>query len=346
MKNRNFAIDMARGISLLTLPVVHSALFYAPGEIIDTTLGQLLAFVAEFVGAPVFMVAMGWSIAQGGRKSMAWICSKSIWLLLMGYLLNFLKFDLLFCAGLLPDSFFEINNIGRDWQGMLHLLMIGDILQLAAISYFIGALLMRATTPHSKVVPVLFAAVILLSPLTWQLSPLSHPLGSFVSLLNGMPPTCFFPLFPWLAYPLAGMLFHRFTETTDKKRHLSLVCMIAVVMILAGSLLLHWEPVSWHSNFYRLGPAGTIIHVASAVLFVCICSFISGKWVFKNQNSLLQILSKNVTAVYFIQWLLVCWCMIIFGYRQLRGIELGFAIIIITSLTIFFSTLYDKLKKR
>jgi hypothetical protein len=91
---RNAALDAAKGISLLSLPLIHSALVYARPEAQATRTGKVLAFIAEKLGANVFLTAMGFSIALGKEKQPGVLVKRTVKLFAQAYLLNMLKFVL------------------------------------------------------------------------------------------------------------------------------------------------------------------------------------------------------------------------------------------------------------
>lgn len=139
---RNVTLDVAKGLTLLTLPVIHSTLFFSGTNVHQSAFGQALAFVAE-AAAPSFMLTMGIAVSLSRPKTRRQISIRFVRLLLLGYLLNALKFLVPQIWNGLPESIFTENGLTPDIDGSLQLLFIGDILQLAAISYFVCALLYR-----------------------------------------------------------------------------------------------------------------------------------------------------------------------------------------------------------
>ncbi len=62
--------SLARGFVVLTMPAIHSVLFYGETEVKEGPLGIILGFLAETAGAPVFMLLMGVFIAYSSPKLM------------------------------------------------------------------------------------------------------------------------------------------------------------------------------------------------------------------------------------------------------------------------------------
>lgn len=198
-------LALARGFIVLIMPAVHSVLLYSTPEVKSGPLGITLGFLAEQPGAQLFMLQMGLFIGIGRKKSIQVILKRSIVLFLAGYLLNFLRLVLPYWWGGLPDAFLEYNNIAQNQYTGLYLLLAGDILQFAALAYLCCQMMQRMIKNIFAKVGLL-VAILLVTPLTWMVqsdnSILQYPLGLF----NGLPPKAFFPFFPWICYPLAGLV--------------------------------------------------------------------------------------------------------------------------------------------
>lgn len=139
---RNVTLDIAKGLTLLTLPVIHSTLFFSTINVHQSLFGHVLAFIAE-AAAPAFMLMMGIAISLSKIKTIRQMSFRFLKLLVLGYLLNALKFLVPQIWNGLPRSLFMENGIQPNMDGSIQLLLIGDILQLAAISCLVCGLLFR-----------------------------------------------------------------------------------------------------------------------------------------------------------------------------------------------------------
>jgi hypothetical protein len=339
---RSKAIDMAKGLSLLTLPAIHSTLFFSNSEVFASPFGLTLAFIAETIGAPVFLLTMGWSISINPPKSARRIVIRSVKLFIVGYFLNFLKFGIPYLTNGIPEALYLENKIPHNVGGLVRLLLIGDILQLASISYFICAMLHRY---KSNIGYSVFMAIIvlLITPLTWQMHSNNTIVNFFFSLFCGVPPQTFFPVFPWLIYPAAGLILGYFRISKDNKKT---YWWIAIAILIVGIGCATIEPVEWKSNYYRLGPGSTLYHIGVALIFLLVCDGLIKIGQLSNFSDWLYVLSSNVTVVYIIQWVVVCWTLPLFTYHQLTLGQTFLAVVINTCLTIFFSTIYAKYRKQ
>ncbi|WP_300597150.1 heparan-alpha-glucosaminide N-acetyltransferase domain-containing protein [Niabella sp.] len=305
--------SLARGFVVLAMPAIHTVLLYSLPAVKQGPVGFVLGFLAETSGAPLFMLLMGLFIALGRAKTTGYILKRMLILLLAGYLLNVFKLLLPYYWGWIPQQFLEDNGVTE--QVAMHLLLTGDILQFAAIAYACCAFLKKLTSNVMGYAAVSLV-VLLMMPLTWSL----QDTGLFtipLALLNGKPPYTFFPLFPWLLYPLAGLLTGALLLRLNGNHFNRLLLILTLGLVLTGYLLSLTEPVEWQAEFYRLGRGGTLFHIGLALgwilLFVWLAKNVKGNYLFR----LLQWLSDHIMLAYILQWIVIFWCFPLFGYNRL-----------------------------
>ncbi|HLX93693.1 MAG TPA: hypothetical protein VKR32_18545, partial [Puia sp.] len=90
---------------------------------------------------------------------------------------------------------------------------------------------------------------------------------------------------------------------------------------------------------------GTLWHLGIVLVWVA-----AWQWVHENVRinhffNLLTFMSRNITSIYIIQWIVICWMLPVFGYQQ-SGIEATVCEICITSLmTITISFFFRRTNK-
>ncbi|AYD47405.1 heparan-alpha-glucosaminide N-acetyltransferase domain-containing protein [Arachidicoccus soli] len=336
-RQRNATIDVARGFTVFIMPAVHSVLTYSTTAVQTSMLGKFLGFLAEGPGAELFMLLMGISIVLGKKKSPKEIGYRSLQLLGLAYLLNFFKIILPLCWHGIPMNVFTENQIPYDLQGWFLLFQMGDILQLAAIAYFVCSIIYRQKRYFIWAIGFgLFMNFI--TPFMWKIQVQNVFLQVPFHLICGMPPNAFFPAFPWIVYPLLGLGIGAFISSSNSKRFYSLLFLAGLVLVFIGKLIIPFEPIEWETDFYRLGPGGTLYHAGIAFMWLCLCylsvKYIKGSWFF----TLLTWLSKHITAVYCVQWIVIFWLSPLFSYHHLGLFGSLFSILFTTVLS--FSLVY------
>lgn len=339
------SLDLARGFTVLCMPAVHTVLLYAKPSVYSTVFGQLLRFIAEGPGAQLFMVYMGISITLSTKLTWTAVAKKSLLLLGAGYLLNIAKFVIPLKLGILPASLQSDLGV-LDATGTTlcdagsRLLLLGDILTFAAIA--LPIIFMLEQLPNA----VYFAAgtavlVAVISPYAWDQTSCSSFGQYLYNLAAGQPPTCFFPLFPWLTYPLAGLAIGHLL-----RRRLpylfNYLGLTGFFLLLLGIVLARFEPVS--ASFYCTYAADTSYHLGIVLLTLWAWDLLE-EYVRPNYCwRLLQYCSLDITAIYLIQWPLIFWCLPIFGYQHLGYGASILTAMLMTGLTIFLSLLANQLR--
>lgn len=341
----SIGLALARGFIVFIMPAVHSVMMYSNDIVKAGGLGIVLGFLAEQPGAQLFMLQMGLFIGMSKQKTLRAILKRFVILLAGGYLLNLLRLVLPYWWGGIPSAFLVHNDISGNEYTALYLFLIGDILQFAALGYlcchiincYLNSIYLRIA---------LLLLLVIITPVVWALQSDNAVLQFIVELFNGLPPKVFFPFFPWICYPLAGLIISQIWRQS-KRFKISLWLVIAFGLIITGLAISSIEPLEWNTNFYRLGPGGTLFHLGAVIIAVCVFIVIASY--FKTENIIIKFLlflSRNITVVYVIQWLIVCWALPLFGYHNLHIYETCLAIVINTFLTIFFSFLYVKYSKQ
>jgi len=223
---------------------------------------------------------------------------------------------------------------------LFRLFVIEDILQLAAIGYLVCAFLYRLNR-YGLIAGLFSISVVLFSPVAWKLNLPGSVFKIPLALVDGLPPDAFFPIFPWITYPLTGLVVgYMLRNYSDEKSYLFL-SISGIVLILLGIVGVSYEPLEWHSNFYRLGPSGTCFHIGSAFLMLCLCHFAFKFFISGTLLSFLTTFSRQITFVYMIQWIIVGWGLSIFGYHKLEISEALLPIIVVLFATVSLTYLFS-----
>src|SRR5215510_4654490 len=85
------AFDLARGLAILFMIGVHVLWHWGAPETWISPVGQVISFLGGPTAAPVFMFLMGASLAFSSRSSFSSLAVRGLWLVWLGYLLNFLR---------------------------------------------------------------------------------------------------------------------------------------------------------------------------------------------------------------------------------------------------------------
>lgn len=289
--------DLLKGVAVLLMIQVHLTELFAVSEFSESLAGKISLFMGGIPAAPLFMAVMGWFIAARqagfGRQVL-----RGLKLIGWGFLLN---------IGMNLHLFLKIFN-GNSAVDPLPYLFGVDILFLAGLSVIIIASL--RTLLKNRIAAWLAVAVI------------AAAAGKYLPSFDGGQPwlvyllSCFyglswwsyFPVLPWLSYPVFGFVFFLIYEEFN----LSLVSLkqkLVLATVLLAMILITFQygfSVSTDLEaFYHHG----IIFALWAVGFLLLLTLIFSMIVSRAGDMLplkyLKWIGRHVTSFYVIQWLLI-----------------------------------------
>ncbi|WP_169859069.1 heparan-alpha-glucosaminide N-acetyltransferase domain-containing protein [Flavobacterium columnare] len=345
--NRIAAIDFTRGISVFFLVIVHTMLIYGTLETqTKTTIGQIIIWLGR--GGAMYLIAMGISFTFSRRQSFYAVIKRGLYILFIGYSLNFVKFIIPeFLFGGLPHRFLNAYHLKtQTLETTLFFLELGDILQLAGISLLLIACINQIT--NNKWIYFLLGLLIIV---------VSKELSGFKINILGIQYICdlffsnqynvYFPVFPWSAFIFLDVLLGKQLKEIHNNTQIFFknLALQSLGLIILG-LLLVFSNYKYHfGNYYHLGPGGSIILLGTMMLSFWISNQLIKLF---NPNSKffrsIIYLSKNTTSIYFIQWTLINWGMYVFGFWSFDQWNVLVLIVLFTVLTLLTNILYRKLQ--
>lgn len=244
----------------------------------------------------VFMMVMGYFVAKS-NKSVGENLLRGFKIFVLGFLLN---------MGLNLHLLIKIKF--ADWPyNPLEYIFGVDILYLAGLSIFVLAAI--KLLPQKLQMPVSFSLIIVVLFLSSGMNKLLTltDRNYIVPFIGGRYSWSYFPLFPWLTYPLAGYFFF-FAEATVKKyankiRSIGFFTIVVVVVVYyskTGFTTTINLPTYYHHTLkYGLWALAVLV-LWLALLFVYVKKFKPNI-----AERFLAWMGRNITLIYVIQWLLI-----------------------------------------
>jgi hypothetical protein len=321
------SLDLARGFTVLLIAPIHCILLYSEPVVRATLIGQLFAFIAEGPGAPLFMLLMGISFALKENHRFLDVLKKSALLLLAGYGLNLIKFVIPYAGGWMPSGLqhdLQIPDRGGAWT----LMGLGDILQFAGPALLILYCVTRFRS-YACIAGALAISIAWMSPLVWDANSSSSFWNYLLQLTVGQPPRTFFPVFPWLAYPLVGLAIGRIIKR-DGPSCFQIFGQWGIALIGINVMFDFLYPNTPPTSFYRTYPVETACH--SGIVFIALyCWDLLYRYVKPNHFfRVLTYSSKHITLIYLTQWILISALLPVWGYQRLG---LGVTMLVIVPIT-------------
>jgi len=300
-------LDLARGLAIVFMVFQHVQIIFAVSEGEGSALGEAFLLLGTAPAAPVFMVAMGFLFGSSSRTGVRSGVVRGLQLFALGYVLNLARFAVPLLV--LGDAH-AIDVFGGTWWGAIFEI---DILQLAGLSLIVLGPVKRYVR-DPRLVLGLAAAVAIVAPLLWGAG------GGNVALdpLSGVGEWVSFPLFPWLAYPLLGLALAGFAgRATSASRLMRDWALAGVCATLAGVALLPFAPgpggILDFGDYYRSGLPVQLLLAGFVLLWLPLLWWLDRRLSWRIVPRYLTSLSRNITAVYLIQWVLIGWLAIGLG---------------------------------
>lgn len=294
-------LDLAKGFIVFIMPSVHVVLLCSESAIQQSLLGDILKFLAEGPGAQLFMFIMGTSIKLSKTITTKKVLHRTIFLFLGGFGLNLFKFCIPMQLEILPAAFLQDFPLTET-----QFLVMGDIFHFAAIvypvTYFISRL--KFYPLWAFLISILIA---LISPYLWDRQAGISMVDAIWVYFTGGPPYVFFPVFPWLVYPLIGVAM---ADMLQEGKFAGIG--FAVVIVSLGL-----PATTELTTHYRTWPADTLFHIGIVLLWLSLFKYLSNKIKPNFFFGVLTFCSRNITVIYLIQWVLICWLMCFTGYLRL-----------------------------
>jgi len=330
-RERVRGFDLARGLAVVFMIGVHVLWHWGAPETWSSPVGQVISFLGGPTAAPVFMFLMGASLAFSSRTSFRSLAVRGIWLLWLGYLLNFLR-------GVIPAYLgLTFGVVTADQIAPFTLPWLAttvDVHHMAGLSLIaLGAL--RAATRRAWVWVALGTAVVLAGPFLrgfefgtpWLDGPLTP-------VLSGAP-NVYYAVVPWIAYPLVGAVFGSFVaRATDRPRIFRRGALVGALLAVVGIGMFIVDPPSFDvDTYWRMPPSYFVAITGFVLLWLFACDLAIRSVRTNPAFNFLYGWSSRVIAIYFTHWLVVGWGVGIFGFRDqpLEVALLGIAVAIVAT---------------
>lgn len=298
MERRTQTADVLKGIAVLLMIQVHIVELFATESFYQSSTGKILLFLGGPPVAPVFMAILGYFLLSVNKTSTQLVV-RGIKIFMLGMLLNLvLNFNLLL----------KVNNgtlVVDVWPYVFGV----DILPFAGLSIICIALLKHLIEKKWWVVLIMIFISIWLGQFLLGLKHENNNLKYIEAYFYGCTEWSYFPLFPWLAYPLSGIALYKIEQ-----RYNFQVFYLLKTKITLGILFLVFfvstinYTVSTSSNLTLYYHQDSLFFLWTFIFSLFYSLFIHeiNTWLGKTWIFLyFKWLGRHVTLVYVIQWIII-----------------------------------------
>ena len=332
--------DMLRGIAVILMIQVHITEVFANDPFREGFWGQLSLFFGGLPAAPVFMFLMGWFAFA--RSSNIKLFFRGVLVFLAGFLLN-IGLNLALIISVL---------VGHQKADLWPYLFGVDIFSLAGLSLIIisglrllASRFVRFTSSEVflkwtlTLFPFLIVSIGMLLPTTGIQVP--NFLVYFKAYLwRDSQWWSYFPLFPWLAWPLFGGALRLWTANSKIPDLKGSIVSIAGIGAIIGCCY-GWSVSTDLTAYYRFNIVWFVWAIMAMIVWFWFSRRLSNiEWL---RNGLSSIGAK-VSSLYVIQWVIIG-NMGTFLYHEQPDRSIPFWIAFTLFLTLFVRSLPDRFSK-
>lgn len=298
MLQRNTITDLLKGLAVVFMIQVHITELFASPIQYSSHYGLISLFLGASPVAPVFMVVLGYYLAES-KKTTKQLIVRSYKLFGLGLLLNLgLNFNLI-CSVI--SGRFELN--------LLPFIFGVDILLFAGLAcLFISILKKQFRTNYLIAIlcSILFPMMAsYLSSFSFQLSALNYISAFFI----GNTEWSFFPFFTWISYPLIGFVLNIINQKYDLQNKVTVKLRFAILLITCCFTIFTFNYSSTITSQLQLYYHHTILFLIWTLVFLGgYYFFVVQLYHWFSSTKLIYYLTwlgKNVTYIYCIQWLII-----------------------------------------
>lgn len=296
--SRTQVADVLKGIAILLMIQVHIVELFASQEFYNSSLGHILLFLGGPPVAPIFMTVFGYFVFAS-NKTTGQLAGRGLKIFFLGLLLNLAL---------------NANLIFKVYQGELNVnvwsYVFGvDALLFAGLSLTLITVCRKVIEKHVFIVLAIIPVILLLGEYMTGYVPENTILKYISAFVYGSTDWSYFPLFPWLAYPLSGVVLYQLHQRFDfrffylPKTKLLFGSVFLLFMIFtikyAIDVSSNLQQYYHHSLLFFIWVI--LFSLFYALLIHELNNQVGESLVFKY----LKWLGKHVTMIYVIQWIII-----------------------------------------
>lgn len=313
-KERIKSLDLARGMAMVFVVVIHVLEQLSSQTVKDSLFGGILNMGTALCAATMFMFLMGAGLSLSRKTSLRAGIMRGVALFALAYLLNVLRGTLPTYIGLWTHQF-TLEQLKP--YSPLYVTVEIDILHFAGLALIFLSLLKRYVH-HWAAWLLIGCGVLAICPFVFGHTTGSPILDYFINFLWRTEEYGHFPIFPWLAYPLFGMVFGQLLKNAkNTDLFFAKSCTLGAILFICGGYLAYsftdFSLSSWTSGDYNEGANHPWIVVSETGFLLVSLSFyhyLASHLPWNRAFEWLSFWSKEVTLMYCLQWIVIGWIVI------------------------------------
>ncbi len=299
MKQRSITADVLKGLAVIFMIQVHIMEVFADTSIYHSLTGRISLFLGGPPAAPVFMAVMGYFLAASSKGMMATV-ARGFKLILGGLALN---------VAINLNLLYRIISGTSDASPLTFVFGI-DILVLAGFTVIVTGLLKRMFDLNFLIPLAVGMMILAVTPMVNDALPATGGTSAYLlSVFGGEASWSYFPIFPWMAYPLFGYSAYLFIKAGYagflENTRVSSVILIVWAVFIALTINFGIDTAAKLKDYYHHGIVYGLWAIAFTAGYALLISRLSQH---ASESPFLEyfaVIGKNVTLAYVVQWVII-----------------------------------------
>ena len=314
-RERVRAFDLAAGLAVFYMILVHVLWHWGTPETWTTPVGEAISYAAGPTATPVFLFLIGASMGAARRSGAGTLVARGLWLFVLGYVLNLLRgvipYTLGTAAGVITPQ--QVDPYTPWWLGTtidLHHAVGLSLIAIAAL---------RARVQPGWIWLALAGLLVLAAPWLRTVTFGNPLLDAPLTPLLGAAPNVYYAIVPWLAYPLAGAVFGSLmARSSDRVALFRRGAVVGAVLLAIGGVLIAIQRPGFDVFTYWRQPASFTVAIMGIILvWLALLDIATRRRHIDRWSGFFYRWSDRVIAIYFTHWIIVGWGVGLVGFRAL-----------------------------
>ena len=315
---RQKELDLARAFIIFCLALIHVTIECSSDEALTSGIPYLFdTVIGGPFSAPMYMFVMGIGMVYTTKNTPYKHFMRGLWIFILGYLLNICRFVIPYSIG------YAITGEYTTYiEPLIYKALGNDILTFGGIAMMVMALFVKLKL---KNITMLIIAVIMCAFGTLLNGvDVGSPIGNiFLGYIIGTEDAAgmvlsYFPVFNWLMFPVCGYIFGLMLKRVKNKNLFYLLFSLPaiIVAIVYFSLGIYYEVGMFGEGqncYYHMIFSDVIASLSLTMGMIGVYYAISKVLPKKIENIAVNI-SKNITSVYCIHWVLISFIVNVWMY--------------------------------
>lgn len=323
MQERLTGLDLLRGLIIILMVFINLFDETAKESLIYSMQGRAIDLAITSLLPNIFIFLMGFFLIISNSFTSKKLLQKSILLLLLGYMLNIIRYPLFMYIGGYTTSFSNAFSTNAYYIHMVDIYIFAGY----ACLLFIPLTWLPPISAQAYTSFAAFVMYLTTQPKVIQeyLQLLPAPLADYAThVALPFEGNVYFPMIPWLAYILLGIACGLFYKSTNKNNFLKKLTLYGILTTICGYMIFTKEydiaTFKMRTDFYQHDYTIGIMLMGLTLIMPVLAEFFLTKLPIFVKKPLI-FTSKHVVLIYCLSWMVISYLKFVEGWGNSLNLQ-------------------------